>query len=378
MRYHLEKRSKRSWTIVIDLGQDPVTQTRKRRYVAVEGTKAKAEAEAQRLLAEMQYGAYVEPSKLTAGQWLKQWLEENKSKLAPRTYESYGQMLRLHLLPTLGGIQLQKLTASHIAAYKAEKLKTLSPRTVAYTMTILSAALKKAVIPYKLIKENPAAYVEKPAYKKNKFTVLSEAEAGHLLDVAAKTHYYPVILTAIYTGMRLGEITGLKWEDIDLEKGIINVQRQLQLLRETKENTELGPKDESYGAIPIPQELIDELKKLKTGKSPGYVFTTSNGTPFLQRNLHRAIKKIAKEAGFPGLRPHDLRHTCASLLLAQGVPLPNVQNILRHKDAYTTAKMYSHPLPRWQKEAAERLAAAIHDGRQYGDDLPPDGDNTKK
>jgi len=377
MRYHLEKRSKRSWTIVIDMGKGPDGK-RQRRYIAVEGTKAKAEAEAMRLMAEMQYGAYIEPSKLTVGQWLEQWLEENKSKLAPRTYESYSQMLRLHLLPTLGGIQLQKLTASHIVAYKTEKLKTLSPRTVAYTMTILSAALKKAVIPYKLLKENPAAYVEKPAYKKNKFAVLSETEAARFLEVASQTRYYPVVLTAIYTGMRLGEIAGLKWEDVDLTQGIINVQRQLQLLRETKKNTELSPKDESYGLIPIPQELVEELKKLKNKNPSGYVFTTGNGTPFLQRNLHRAIKKIAKDAGFPDLRPHDLRHTCASLLLAQGVPLPNVQSILRHKDAYTTAKMYSHPLPRWQKEAAERLAAAIHNGRQHGGNSPSGGNNAKK
>lgn len=318
----------------------------------------------------MEHGTYVEPSTLTTGQWLEQWLEESKPNLAPRTFESYRQMLRLHLLPSLGKIPLQKLSASHISAYRTEKLKILSPRTVAYTMTILSAALKKAVIPYKLIKENPAAYVEKPAYKKNKFIVLSEEETAHLLDVAAPTRYYPIILTAVYTGMRLGKIIGLKWEDVDLEKGIINVKRQLQPLRETKANTELGPKDESYGEIPIPQELVEELRKLKNVNRPsGYIFTTSNGTPFLQRNLHRAIKKIAKDAGFPNLRPHDLRHTCASLLLAQGVPLPNVQNILRHKDAYTTAKMYSHPLPHWYKEAAEKLAAAIKDGRQFGDNL---------
>lgn len=374
MHYHLEKRSKRSWTIVIDMGRDPVTGKRKRKYIAVEGTKAKAEAEAQRIIGEMTVGVYVEPARITLGQWLVEFLEEKKADIAPRTYESYEMIIRRHLIPALGNIPLQELTPAHIAMYKTAKLKEvspstkkpLSPRTVAYHLTVLSEALKTAK-KRKLIRENPAEDVDKPKYDPVKYYVYTEEEIEALLETTRKYRpsLYPIIFLALRTGLRLGEVLALRWRNVDLEKGVIYVQEKVERLK-NQGIVFSRPKAHSVGAIPISQATVELLRSLQNGKKPDdLVFATSRGTPYDIKNVSAYFADIRRKAGLKEGRFHDLRHTHATYLLDEGVSLPTVQQRLRHKHLSTTADIYSHALAERQQPAVEKLEERF--GRQLGD-----------
>jgi len=144
---HLEKKEDRSWNIIVEAGRDPVTQKRKRIKQAFEGTKREAEIEMARLVTELEKGTYIEPGKMTVGEYLLWWVEQHSTGkgLAPKTVVSYRQLITLHLNPALGSIPLSKLQPMHIQQYVNKALQKKSPRTVAYSLTVLKQALKHAV-----------------------------------------------------------------------------------------------------------------------------------------------------------------------------------------------------------------------------------------
>lgn len=370
---HLEKRSKSSWTIVVEAGRDPVTGKRRRVKVAFRGSKRDAEREMHRILHELETGTYVPPTHMTVGEYLFWWLEHYaRASTAPRTFESYEMIVRRHLVPALGSVPLQKLQPVQIQAYYTKALETLSPRTVAYHHAVLHEALRHAVR-WQLIRVNPADAVKRPHYRRPAPTVLDEKGAAALLEAAAGHQDYYLILTALLTGMRQGELLGLRWEDVDLEAGVIYVRRALQRIK-GQGFVWRGPKTEAgRRAVAISPRVVAALRKLKREQASarlllgeayhdaGLVFCRPDGRPIDATALTKRFRKLADAVGFPNLRFHDLRHTHATLLLAQGVHPKIVQERLGHEDVTLTLNTYSHVLPGLQAEAAKKLDEALRD-----------------
>lgn len=337
----ITKRGK-SWVIVIELGR--VDGKRRRMTRAVKGTKKQAEAEMHRLVTQLGLGVNPGSDKLTVGEHLDNWLkmrelEIAQGTLAQRTYDSYEETVRLHLKPELGRFTLTKLAPQNIDDFKNLKLETHSARSVSYWMGILNQALKYAVDMRK-IPVNPANTVKRPKYETD-IKSLEADQLDHLLEVAKSYTLYPIVYLAAYSGMRLGELLGLEWSAIDEGRGMLHVRQQYQ--RNKKGTVIDEPKSKkSKRRIGLPEDVLAALLAQK-GKSK-YVFPGRWPTrPRDPSSVSRDFGEIAKAAGFSDLTLHGLRHTHATLLLVNGVPLTQVQERLGHEDASTTL-IYTHSL----------------------------------
>lgn len=342
MSARLEKRGK-TWVIVIELGRGPDGK-RRRKTRSVQGTKKQAEREMHRLVTEMGLGITLGADQISLAEHLTSWLngrelEIAQGTLAQRTYDSYEESVKLHLTPELGHIPLGKLTPLDINGFKNRKLEKYSARSVSYWMGILNQALKYAV-DMRQIPINPANTVKRPRYN-TEIQVLEADQLDHLLEVAKDFGLYPIVYLAAYSGMRLGELLGLEWSAIDVTSKILHVRQQYQ--RNKKGAVIESPKSKkSNRRIILPESVLAALLAQK-GESK-YVFPGRWDTrPRDPSSVSRDFREIAKAAGFPDLTMHGLRHTHATLLLANGVPLTQVQERLGHEDASTTL-IYTHSL----------------------------------
>ncbi len=297
-----------------------------------------------RLITQLGMGVSPNADQITVAEHLDNWLkmrelEIAQGTLAQRTYDSYEETVRLHLKPELGRFILTKLAPQNIDDFKNLKLETCSARSVSYWMGVLNQALKYAVNMRK-IPVNPANTVKRPKYETD-IKSLEADQLDHLLEVAKGYTLYPIVYLAAYSGMRLGELLGLEWSAIDEERSILHVRQQYQ---RTKKGTVIdNPKSKkSKRKIRLPEDVLAALLAQK-GKSK-YVFPGRWPTrPRDPSSVSRDFGEIAKAAGFPDLTLHGLRHTHATLLLVNGVPLTQVQERLGHEDASTTL-IYTHSL----------------------------------
>ncbi|NPV44790.1 MAG: site-specific integrase, partial [Firmicutes bacterium] len=315
-------------------------------------------------------GGYIEPSKITFGEWLDKWLVEyKKGQIKPTTYESYEVIINAHIKPALGNIPLAKLQPHMLQAFYNDRLESgLSTRRVHYCHTIIHQALKQSV-KEGLLPRNPAEATSPPAIKNKQMRPLTEEELLKFLDVAKDDRLYAAYVVAATTGLRRGELLGLCWDCVDLEQGIITVKRQLILLKKKGLILEETTKTKSgKRTIVLPDDTVKELKahrkrqaqeKLLLGEAyedHNLVFCTEKGTPLDPRNFTRHFKRLLKKAGLPtDIRLHDLRHTYATLLLKRGVPAKIVQELLGHSTITITLDLYSHVTLEMQKLAAESL-----------------------
>lgn len=373
MSAHVEKRSKGSWTIIIELGKD-ASGKRKRITKSIKGTKKLAEKEMYKLLAEIEKGTYVKPTQLLTSEYLKKWLEDyGLSNLAPSTYDSYKMIINKHLIPAIGHVPIIKLEPMHLQSYYTKALKEgrkdgkggLSPRTVQYHHRVCREALQHAMR-WQIIVRNVADSVEPPKQVKPEMKVLDVAGVDKLLKTA-EARDYDLIYTAVYSGLRRGELIALKWQDLDLTKGLASIRRSMLRLtgqgfvfRETK--TKKGKRQ-----VALPSCLTLLLKKVKQKQNENklllgsdyqdndLVFCNKNGTPTDPDGISKRFKTLIEKVGFPGVRFHDLRHTHATLLLAEGIHPKIVQERLGHKTITLTLDTYSHVLPGLQEEAAAKL-----------------------
>ncbi|WP_027718778.1 site-specific integrase [Desulfovirgula thermocuniculi] len=364
---HLEKRSNKSWTIVVELGRDPVTGKRKRLKKAFRGTKKEAEKELARLLTEIEKGTYVEPTKLTFGEYLLRWLDDYcRPNLAPSTFDSYQRIIKKHIIPALGAIPMAKLQPMHLQSYYSEKLGALAQRTVQYHHRIIREALNHAM-KWQLIPRNVADAVQAPRAKRPEISVPGLQEIKQLLEAARDHQDYALICTAIFTGMRRAELLGLKWEDVDTNTGTISVRRTLQRLPETGFIFTEPKSQKSRRQVLIPPVLVEILKehrrrqlenRMRLGEKyqdHGLVFPRQDGQPEDPSNISHRFKALVDKLGLSGLRFHDLRHLHATILLAQGVHPKVVQERLGHQTVTLTLDTYSHVIPTIQKEVVEKL-----------------------
>ena len=379
MRGSLRKRSKVSWTITLTLGRkiDPKTGKSKvnQKTYTVRGTKAEAEARLAELLHQYNRGELIEPTKMTTGEWLQRWIDvyvKNSKKKRLRTIETYESVVRRHLIPAFDKIPLQQLSAGHIQHYY--NTSELASSTLEQHHAILHQALKVATINERLLNVNPAEMVvEKPVAERNfDMQVWDEEEVRLFLTVArdAGTEVEAFYTLAIETGMRKGELCGLMWDDVDINARRISVRRTL--LKAGPEPVLGVPKTGRSRAITISPQTASLLRKhqlrqkelkLSLGgayKDRDFVFAKENGDPIQINNFgQRSFANLIESAGVKKIRFHDLRHTCATLLLAKGVNPKIVQERLGHSDISMTLNRYSHVTPTMQDKAAQILGDVL-------------------
>lgn len=361
------------WLIRVFLGRDPITRKRRYHNHTIHGPKKDAQKYLNAVLREKDLGAFIEPSKMTVGQYLDDWLANAaKAKVSERTYNDYTDLLKRYVRPMLADWKLADVEPLHIQKlYTQLQEKGLSPRTVRYTHTVLSSALKQA-IKWRLLVTNPALAVELPRQDRKEMQSLSPEAAAKFLKKAVADRYGVMFAFALVTGMRPEEYLALQWKDVDLNSGIAIVQRTL-VWRETKGSGGWyfgEPKTaRSRRSIPLPISIVrllqehksrqneERMKRRKTYQELDLVFTTKDGGPLMRRNLaRRHFRPILKAAGLPEtIRLYDLRHSCATLLLAAQENPKIVSERLGHTSITLTMDIYSHVLPSMQKAASDKL-----------------------
>ena len=327
-------------------------------------------------LRDQQRGINVNPAKQTTARFLTGWLETVKSDVAPATFVSYESIVRLHLIPGLGEIQLAKLGATDIQRFKQEKIEArhLSSGTVRYCLKVLRMALDHAC-KLDFVPRNVALLVDFPKVEHAEIEPFTPEQAMKFVE-ACKGHRLGALFSvATAVGLRKGESLALKWSAIDFERGTLAVRLAMQRLKMPGE--EKGhllfrePKRSSKRTINLPQVCVSALLEHRTiqeqekrlagsrWQEGDYVFTSGIGTPMEPRNLERAYREILAIAGLHHVRIHDLRHTAATLLLTQGVHPRVVMELLGHSQIAITMNTYSHVVPSLMKEAANQMDAAL-------------------
>jgi len=375
MKGSIRQRSKGSWQICLDIGRDPATGKRLRHFESVKGTKKVAQQRMHELLHTLEQGAYVRPSRLTVAQFLGEWLRDYaRPNTAPRTYERYEEIVRVHLIPALGSFPLLALQPHHIQKYYAQALETgrqdgkggLSALTVHKHHRILYESLRYGVRQGILI-HNPAEAVTPPHGQSKKPAMVGANRVQLILEAAKETPYYALFFTDAYTGLRRGELLGLRWGDVDLEKSTLSVVQTLQQLRngeyifrepKSKRGRRQIALSPSLAVLLWEHRLKQEHTRKLLGKPlapTDLVFSKPDGKPLRPNTVSRALQEIARSIGLRGVRLHDLRHAHATILLQQGVHPKIVQERLGHSTVATTLDIYSHVLPGLQEAAARRF-----------------------
>ena len=363
MRDHLVKRSKGSWSIILDMGRDPTTQKRKQQWVSVKGTKKAAEERLPQLLRELDTGSAILPNKLTLAQFLDRWLRDYVSvSVRPRTYEGYEQKIRTHIIPALGSTPLTAIQPAHLQGFYRQCLESgrmdsmdskeggLSPRTVLHLHRILNEALKYAV-EWQLVARNVALAVDPPRAGHKEMQVLDSQGVHKLLEAARDTMYYPLLDLAIYTGRRRSELLGLRWKDVDLDMAALSVVQTAHQLRSggivyQEPKTAKGKRQVSLSptavlAIRAYKEKVEAERDILgiPLTLDSLVFSYYNGSPMLANTITHAYLKIARGAGLQDVRFHDLRHTHATMMLKANVHPKVVMERLGH----STIAVTPHP-----------------------------------
>lgn len=383
-----KKRGKRavySWGIVIEQPRGPDGK-RKQKWHSFKGSESGAESELRRLLHAVETGEYIEPTRMTLAEYLAKWLDHARSQVAGKTFERYSEICSKCIAPAIGGKPLLKLTPLDIQGFYAEQLAngrkvrkrkdgtvinsnpSLSPRTVLHYHRVLREALQQAV-KWQLLARNPADAVEPPRVEQKEMAALDEPHAAWLLTAAEGTRLYAPTIVALTTGMRRGELFGLRWKDVDLDAGVAAVT---QSLSQTNEGLHFKVPKTAKGRrrvelLPLTVEALREHRTRQDAdralfgadyEDNGLVFASPDGRPWPPDSFSSEFRKFAHKIGVK-VRFHDLRHSHASQLLRQGIHPKVVSERLGHATVGITLDTYSHVLPGLQAEAAAKLDTAL-------------------
>lgn len=345
-----------------------------KRKVIYGKTRTEVQEKMKAMLHEQQQGKLVANSSQTVEQFIVDWLENtHRRKVRPRTYERYREAVHLHIVPALGHIQLQKLTAQHVRAFYTKKEdEGLAASTITCYHSVLHLALDMAV-KWGIIPQNVCDLVSPPRRARFEIQPLTAEQAGKLLAVVRGHKWEALYILALVTGLRRGEIVGLKWQDLDFKTGILQVRRILsrvptKMPGRTHVYVEAEPKTKqsrrSVAIAPIAMAALHDHKvrqleaKLRADaawQDHDYVFCTSFGTYLNPNEVVAALKKLLKQAELPNIRFHDLRHSAATLLLKLDIHPKIVQELLGHTQISMTMDIYSHVLPGMHREAIQKL-----------------------
>jgi integrase len=352
---------------VLDLGY--VSGKRKRKWFYGKTRKEVLQKlrEAQR---QQDYGVDLTAESTIVAGYLQHWLEVVvKQRNKTRTQDSYADTVRLHIVPALGHHRLDKLRPEHVQGMiNALQAKGLH-RTAQYARVILVRALNQAV-KWRLVSFNAAALTEPPRVEKRKGQPLTVQQARALLDAVRGDPLEALYRIALSLGLRRGEVLGLRrLEDVDLERHELHITGALQRIRGKLLRT--TPKTKaSIRTLPLPemvfQVLRDHLERQQAiFPDAEYVFTSTTGTAIDPRNLLRHLKDALRRAELPEtIRFHDLRHSCATFLIAQGEHPRVVMEYLGHSSIRTTMDIYGHVMPSTQQMAASKIDALLNEDHE--------------
>jgi integrase len=362
-----QRNSDGRWIGAINLGY---VNGKRDRTIVYGKTRKEVAEKLKVLLRDQQQGLVVRSETQSVAQYLDGWLRDVvKPSVKPMTFKSYVEVVQMHLKPALGRHRLSKLTPQHVQEMMNAKLEaSLSPQTVVYIRGVLRNALNQA-LKWGLINRNVATLVEPPRVPHYEMRFLAPDQARILLTKAKGSRLEALLTVALALGLRQGEALGLRWQDTDLTSGTLRVQKALQRVDGTLQLVE--PKTaQSRRTLTMPEIVIASLKthqerqileRAAAGSrwvESGLVFATSKGTPLDARNVTRQFKGLLASADLPDMRWHDLRHSCASLLLAQQVPPRVVMETLGHSQISQTMR-YSHIVPALRSQAAEAMNAVL-------------------
>jgi integrase len=358
------------YQITVDVGRDPLTGRRKRRYGTFR-TKKEAETAIAEIVADVNKGTYVDETKSSLVTFLEDWLNATSRHIRPTTEYVYRRYIKLlsHHLPNVKAKDLTKLQAE---ALINNLLTHYKPSTVAVCKRLLTTAFKKGV-EWELISKNPFSGI-KVAQDRQEYSIWEPEEVERFLNYVRDTcennkgnwSYHVAFMLAIHTGMRKSEILALRWENVDFNERAIYVKESIhQLYGQGEQYVGKTKSKSSRRTILISDKLAAELIKHKKRQAnvlpppKDLVVTTKEHRPIHQRNLTQAMYRALMNAGVPKIRFHDLRHTHASLLLANGVNPKVIQERLGHAKIDTTMNIYSHVFPSMQREAADKIDALL-------------------
>ena len=357
------------WQLIIELGRDE-TGKRRWKYETVHGTKAYAKKVLRKRLNELESPDYVGPTDLTFGEYLRtHHAEHARHHTAARVHESNGYLLEAHIIPALGAIKLSQLRPADLQRYYAAQLDSgLAPSSVRKDHNAIHSALKHAVM-MRMLATNPAGFVTPPRVTRTEMKFLDEKESAAMLRAAEGTSLHMALMLALGTGMRRGEMLGLRWSDVDLDGAALTVNQTLQ--EAYGEIISKEPKTtRSRRRITLPGVVVDALRvhraeqaKKTLAREPGYVtsdlvLAAPGGGPSWPSNFDRAWRRFKTKQGLE-IRFHDLRHTHATQLLKAGVHPKVVSERLGHASIGITLDTYSHVTPGMQEEAAEKIDAGL-------------------
>ena len=352
------KRGKR-WVAQVGSGDNRETQ-----YF---DTQREANAWRHKTVEQRRQGLVFAGSKVLLSKFLDEWLVVAKTSVRPNTYHQYSQIVHQHINPMLGEILLKDLRPDHVQSLYTKKLEDgVSPSTTRMIHAVIHRSLNDA-LKLGLIVRNVSDSVTRPKVPRKEMKTLDDYQVRLLIQAAESSQMEALFWVAVTTGLRQGEILGLKWSDLDWQTRRTHVQRQVQR-RKGEGLVFCEPKSASgRRVIVLGQSTIDKLRQYKKDQQNDrmlagnkwqehdLIFPSPIGTPLDPSNIVKAYKRSLKAAGLPEIRFHDLRHTAATLMLQQGINPKIVQERLGHSDISLTLNTYSHVLPHMQEEAAEKM-----------------------
>ena len=295
-----------------------------------------------------------------------------KIKVRPSSHQTYKGYIDNHIKPNIGKIPLEKLTTMDLQKFyrklltkgrverieSKEQPKGLSAKTVRNINQVISSAMDLAVA-QKIILTTPTNACELPKVEHQEMQTIPAEQLQAFLEEARSTGVYEMYYIELATGLRRGELLGLKWSDIDWKNGIIKVRRQVARVNGEIVEAPLKTKN-SYRAVTISQHAIEVLKQQKAKTNDQYVFPSPNGGPISPDSVNNMLKRVLERTGIPKVRFHDLRHTFATIALQNGVDIKTVSGMLGHFSAGFTLDTYAHVTTSAQKEAAQTIANMLN------------------
>ena len=367
----IRKRKDGRWEGRYVVGHDPITGKMISRNVLGK-TQAEVKAKLRTAIENSKRLDYTQTGKYTVGQWMDEWFEAYaKVKVRPSSHQTYKGYIENHIKPNIGDIPIEKLTSLQLQKFyrllltegripriESEKQpRGLSAKTVRNINQVISSAMDMAVR-HKLILSNPTEGCELPKVEHREMKTLPAEQLGAFLREAKESGVYELYYLDLATGLRRGELLGLKWEDVDLQNGVIHVRRQVARVDGEVKELPLKTKN-SYRNISISQDAVAMLTEMEAHRSSDYVFPSSTGGPISPDSVNNMLHRVLKRAGLPSIRFHDLRHTFATLALQNGVDIKTVSGMMGHFSAGFTLDTYAHVTTSAQKEAARTMGNVL-------------------
>ena len=360
------------WEARITTGTDPGTGKPIRRSV-YGATQAEVRKQMTAIQAALDAGTYQAPDKTTVGDWLDEWLETFcRPKVKPLTYSAYSASIKNHIKPHMGAVKLQALKGLHVQKmYNSLMDSGRSGKTVKNTAAILHKALSVAV-KQGIIPANPCDAAELPKVTNKEIKPLSDAEIPIFLKAIDSHPLRNAYALCLFAGLREGECLGLSWDNVNFDTGRIIVSQQLQYERKKNAQYYIAESTKNGKARIIEPPAIafqylraERVRQLENRLAAGelwnnpnnLVFTNEMGEHLKSFAFYRQFKKIAADIGRPDARPHDLRHTAATVAIASGADIKSVQDLLGHATASFTLNVYAHTSDQMKKDTAARMQA---------------------